>query len=341
MIKISIIVPVYNAQIHLEKCITSLLAQTIDEVEFIFINDGSTDDSQKTIALFQQKDTRIICLNQENQGVSVARNNGISIAKGEYIGFVDADDYVENNYFETLYTNAKKYDSDVTISNYHSSQEGNQFISKSLFKENIVYKHNFIQENIIPVFIKTDKLNAIWNKLYKKQIIDNHNITFPKGIPLGEDGWFNLNFFNVAKKAIFIDYAGYHYIDVTGSATRNFQSTSYFKRIEQNYLQDYSMFKNEYLSNEKIQFLKAKKFINKTIALLHEYYKNALPKSQKNSLIKEIYNSKQTQKIINKHYKQLVSQSTKYEQGFLLAFKYKLPIIARLLIAYSNFRNKK
>jgi hypothetical protein len=101
------------------------------------------------------------------------------------------------------------------------------------------------------------------------------------------------------------------------------------------------MFKNEYLSNEKIQFLKANKFVNKTIALLHEYYKNALPKSQKNSLIKEIYNSKQTQEIINKHYKQLVSQSTKYEQGFLLAFKYKMPIIARLLIAYSNFRNKK
>lgn len=341
MTKIAVIIPVYNAEKHLQKCIESLLKQTFFECEFIFVNDGSQDNSQKIIEDFQKIDNRIFLINQKNLGVSAARNKGIAIAKSTYICFVDADDYVEESFFETLYSNAINNNLDAVVCKYQSSQHNVNFVSKSFATENLVLGKDFIQENIIPALIKSDTFNAIWNKLYKKQIIDKYNIQFPKGVALGEDGWFNLLYFSNAQNVIFIDYAGYHYLDVAGSATRNLNFAQYFKRIEQNYLEDYSAFQNKYLSLDEIEYLKAQKYIHKTIALLHECYNSGLDYSVKNKYITEIFSSKLIREIIFKNYKNLYLHSTKYQRGFLIAFKNKMPIIARLLIAYSNFRNKK
>ena len=104
MIVVSVIIPVYNADKFLERCVNSLLSQTLASCEFIFVNDGSTDASLSILQQFQQKDPRIRLVNQENKGVSDARNAGLKIANGDYIGFVDADDFIEKDYFEKLYS---------------------------------------------------------------------------------------------------------------------------------------------------------------------------------------------------------------------------------------------
>jgi len=343
MVTISVIIPVYNADKFLERCINSLLAQTLASCEFIFVNDGSTDASLSILHHFQQKDSRIKLISQENQGVSEARNNGLKIAQGTYIGFVDADDYIEHNFFDTLYQNAEKHHLDITVCNYFSSQDGIAFTSKAPFKEHTVYESDSIKKNILPYFISHENMNSIWNKLYRASLINENAIIFPKGVALGEDGWFNSLCFAKADKVYFLSYAGYHYIDVAGSATRNVVGKNYFQRIEQEYENVYSHLKNDFLDNSKIEALKAHKYISKVVSLLHEYYNpvNSIEIETRKLLVKELLISKTTIKVFKDYFKTVFLQKSKYEQVLLLAIKYKVPFIISMVIGYSNKRNKR
>ena len=118
--KVSVIVPVYNAEKFISRCITSILEQTIKEIEIIVVNDGSTDQSAEIINSFESLDHRIIHISQPNQGVSTARNAGLRCASGEFIGFVDADDWIEPNMFETLYALSIQHSADLVICNAFS-----------------------------------------------------------------------------------------------------------------------------------------------------------------------------------------------------------------------------
>ena len=113
--KISIIVPVYNVEKYLERCLDSLINQTLKDIEIICINDGSTDNSSEILKEYAKKDSRIIIINQNNQGISVARNNGMNKAKGKYIGFVDSDDWVDLDFFEKLYKAAEKHNAQIAV----------------------------------------------------------------------------------------------------------------------------------------------------------------------------------------------------------------------------------
>ena len=115
MPKISIIVPFYNTEKYIERCLTSLVNQTVSDIEIVCINDGSNDNSLEIVKTFANKDLRIKILEQENLKQGAARNNGTKIAVGEYIGFVDSDDWVDLDYFEKLYNAAKKYNSDIAL----------------------------------------------------------------------------------------------------------------------------------------------------------------------------------------------------------------------------------
>ena len=117
MIDVSIIVPVYNVQDYLPKCLDSLLAQTYKNIEIIVVNDGSPDDSQRVIDEYAARDSRIVAVSKPNGGLSDARNFGMQYAQGEYIGFVDGDDYVEPDMYEKMLTKAKQEDSDIVECN--------------------------------------------------------------------------------------------------------------------------------------------------------------------------------------------------------------------------------
>jgi len=343
MVTVSVIIPVYNAAQFLERCINSLVSQTLASCEFIFVNDGSTDSSRTILEQFQQKEARIKLIHQENKGVSAARNAGLKVAQGAYIGFVDADDYVENNFFDTLYQTAEKYQLDITVCNYFSSQDGKAFTSKSPFKEHAVYESETIKKDILPYFISHENMNSIWNKLYRTSLINDNAIVFPNGVALGEDGWFNSFCFVKATKVYFLLYAGYHYIDVSGSATRNIVGATYFQRIEQEFENDYSHLKNEFLDAAEIQYLKAYKYISKVVSLLHGYHnpQHKIDDATRKKMVSELLNSKKTVKIFKGYYKVVLLQKSKYEKVVLFAIKHKLPVLISLVIAYSNLRNKR
>ena len=124
MKKVSVIVPVYNTSNYLEKCITSLLNQTLQDIEIIMVNDGSLDNSREIIEEFQKKDNRILLFNKENGGQASARNLGLSKATGEYVAFLDSDDYISPVMYEQLYNKAKSMDYDIVLCNYYLDYNG-------------------------------------------------------------------------------------------------------------------------------------------------------------------------------------------------------------------------
>ena len=118
MVKVSIIVPVYNVEKYISRCLNSLINQTLDDIEIICVNDCSTDNSFETVKEYAVKDSRFVLIEHEiNQGLGSARNSGIGIASGKYIIFIDSDDYIDTDYCEKLYNTAKKYDADIVVTN--------------------------------------------------------------------------------------------------------------------------------------------------------------------------------------------------------------------------------
>ena len=187
MEKVSIVLPVYNSDSTLEKCIKSIINQSYKNIEIIIINDGSIDDSIKIIEDLKRKDERIKVLNKKNEGVSKARNDGISIASGKYIQFVDADDILEENITYELVKVLEKNDVDLAFCGYKI-----EYIDKKIVEfYGIANSYQGKPKDLIENLFNESLLFMIWNKLYKKDLIKND---FNEELSLGEDALFNLEY---------------------------------------------------------------------------------------------------------------------------------------------------
>ena len=166
MPKVSVIVPVYNVEKYLKKCAESLVNQTLPDIEIIFVNDGSTDSSKNIIEHYLKNySNKVKLVNKENGGLSSARNYGIPYATGEYIAFLDSDDYVELDMYDTLYNKAKENDFDMVECDFIW-----EYPKKS--KNDIGKTYNDRKEAL-------EKARVVaWNKLYKREIINNSNVLF-------------------------------------------------------------------------------------------------------------------------------------------------------------------
>lgn len=175
--KVSIIVPVYNVEKFLDRCLNSLINQTLKEIEIICINDGSVDNSLQILEKFAKQDDRITILNQKNSGQSTARNRGIDKASGIYLGFVDSDDWVDLNYFEKLYTSAEKYNCDMAVSGIIRLNKWNK-------KFHLKFEEEKVADNTDEKFEICDvpELSYVWNKIYKRESFMSKNLRFEEGI---------------------------------------------------------------------------------------------------------------------------------------------------------------
>ncbi|MBD3107683.1 glycosyltransferase [Bacillus sp. AGMB 02131] len=341
-VKVSVIIPVYNAEKYIRECIESLLNQTLQQCEFIFINDGSADNSEQIINEYKKIDNRIILINQENSGVSTTRNAGLHRASGEYIGFVDADDFVEVDMYEQLYTKAKEYNCDVVFCNYESEIDGHKLITDYTFPKNNLLDVDFINHTILPYFIKEENLNTVCNKIFKNKIIQEKNITFPRNMDLGEDGMFNISFFYTAKNTIYLDYTGYYYREVAGSATRNILKKNYFQQS----LNVYNMELPDQIQNKigihTIKQFKSIKLIKSTIAYIHIYFQPSKEVSflKRYLFIKKMISDKSVQESLSYYYIENQSGLVSYERALIYAIRKRLTIILYLITAYSRARNK-
>lgn len=205
---ISIIVPVYNVEAHLDKCITSIIAQTNPYWELILIDDGSTDKSGIICDEYAKKDSRIITAHQTNAGVSVARNKGIDLSTGDFITFIDSDDWVDSNYLEA-FINASPKKGSITYCGI-TSHEQNYIHRYFHYKKDSLFIHQNNERKIIEQDLFQD--GGPVNKLYCAQLIKEHKLRFDSELKYHEDHLFVYKALLHAKQINFIEACGYHYI---------------------------------------------------------------------------------------------------------------------------------
>lgn len=202
---ISVIVPVYNTQKFLEKCLESIINQTFKDIEIICINDGSTDNSMSILNDYSEKDSRIKIINQKNAGLSCARNTGINNAKGEYIGFVDSDDWIDLDFFEKLYNAAKNYDADI-------ASAGIKRVRSYKWKYHLKIKEEEVTENTDRKFVLCDVPEKcyVWNKIYRLGKIKQFSLYFEAGIYF-EDRCFTCEALSKLKRLVVVPDTYYNY----------------------------------------------------------------------------------------------------------------------------------
>lgn len=218
MPKVSIILPIYNVAKYLPKCMQSLQNQTLQDMEFICVNDGSPDNSLDILKEYALHDSRIKIIDQPNSGPGKARNTGIEAATGEYTGFVDPDDWVDETMFEKMYNAAVTHDADVVECAIMTHEEKNKktHLRQKLYPEEIA--------NLSDTAVKADYIfrgvSAAWNKLCRTSLLKEKNIRFSAG-HCAEDTIFTLGIKLFADKLIYLDEPLYHYLHRQSSLTHN------------------------------------------------------------------------------------------------------------------------
>lgn len=218
MVKVSIIIPVYNAEKHLARCIDSILNQEYTDFEAIFINDGSSDTSKDILESYQQKDPRIVVIHKENSGVSDTRNQGLRIAQGDYIQFIDADDWISDNSTKELVRTIESTGSDLVVADFyrvvkdHISRKGSILSSEVLTLQDYA---EWMMESPADFYY-----GVLWNKLYRRRIIEENHIQMDKDLHFCEDFVFNLEYLLHCKTISPLQIPVYYYVKTEGSLVR-------------------------------------------------------------------------------------------------------------------------
>lgn len=243
MAKISIIVPVYKVEEYLDRCIKSIINQTYNNLEIILVNDGSPDNCGNICANYALEDSRIKVIHKENGGLSDARNAGIEAATGDYLGFVDSDDYIHPQMYEILYNKLIVSEADISICKYIATTK--QDIDTAIPENHIQSYTNREALNELFTFKGPDFVIA-WNKLYRKDLFSQ--IRYPKG-KIREDEFTTYKLLYLAKKIVYSDATLYYYFQSPNSIMRkkSFKKESdYAEAMEERLL----FFKNETLTEE-------------------------------------------------------------------------------------------
>ncbi len=322
MPKASIIVPVYNVENYLKKCIDSILIQEEKDFELILIDDGSNDNSGNICDEYANNDNRIKVIHNTNQGPSMARNAGLDICTGSYITFVDSDDYIEKDYLSKMIKKAEENNADVVICGF--KQIFNHQIEIHTVKEEKKIDKNEYTEGLL---IQRG-YGLCRCKLYKKEIINNTR--FKSELIVGEDTFFNLNISKKLEKCIYIKDVLYNY---------NVNPESLVRKYNKKYLENYLMSSiktKEYIDNNYTDNNLRKLTNNYTAFTLTLVIVNYCchPERNKRSFFKEALDIKKTCNI--KEYKQAIKDVelkylSKTRKIMIIALKMRLYIIASLM----------
>lgn len=258
-IKISIIVPIYNVKKYIERCLNSIIKQNFTKFEVILVDDGSTDGSGEVADNYADKFDFIKVVHKRNAGLGFARNTGLKYANGEYVLFIDSDDYIEPNMLIDLYSSVKKVNADVCYSDFFRDY-GNIIVKNNHLKGlEGVYSSKDIYSKIVPWLIggsPCDKFDdilgwGVWKSLYKNEIIQKFNLKFhSEREMISEDIIFQLDFLKKTNKAVIIDKPYYHYCLRKGSLSAHFSKD----RLE----------KNAYLYHQELKRLKEMGILKQT-----------------------------------------------------------------------------
>ncbi|MFJ8064765.1 glycosyltransferase family 2 protein [Psychrobacillus sp. NPDC096426] len=317
---VSIIVPVYNGELYLNKCIDSILNQTYKSIEVILINDGSTDCSGSICEEYAKDDNRVKVIQQDNLGPSASRNKGINIARGDYIQFVDSDDVLELNMTELL-VKSMSHEFQLVICGYKLIYINGKEIASHQYIPIIVGNFDYSQFNLKFGELYTKGfINSLFNKLYVNNIIKKYNIRFDNNTNMGEDLLFNLDYITVCKNVIIIRDQLYNYMKINNnSLTSRFKEKLYenqqmlFRKVEKLLLKN-NCYKIENQHYVEITYLKG--LIGCFENIFHK--ESNLTSKDKKEEIGKIVNDAVLRRNIQ-YFK--TQKNSKYILGILIKFK--------------------
>ncbi len=238
---ISIIVPIYNVETYLDRCIQSLLNQTLKNIEIILVDDESPDNCPQKCEQYAALDHRIKIIHKKNEGLGFARNSGMELASGEFIAFIDSDDYVDLDMFENLYSIAICKNADAVYSNFYIEQNSGKWVNSNEVNQPTEWINNNIKEFMLDMiasapYVKQERKYqmSVWHSIYRRSIIKKHQIKFLSEREVGsEDIPFQIDFLLKSQKILYIPKAFYHYCNNGKSltSTYKFQMFNLYKNL--------------------------------------------------------------------------------------------------------------
>lgn len=262
---ISIIVPVFNREDTIHRCIDSIIESKYTNIEIVIVDDGSIDKSWEYITSY--KDSRIKYVHTENRGLPSARNTGIELASGEYIQFLDSDDYITNEICQKCSEVINKYKPDILMFDYgvYFEEDKKQYDSlPKPIEQNAIQDRKYILENILPVLANLDSRKEMFienfcvNKLYKREILNKYNIRFDESRKRWEDRIFQMEYLKYAQTFYYLPYNGYYYVQGHSCFSKRYdpdvfkyilEAKNDYKNIVYDVLKDKQDFDSEYTNN--------------------------------------------------------------------------------------------
>lgn len=294
--KVSIVVPIYNAENYIHECIDSILDSTLKEIEIIIINDGSKDSSGKIIDEYAKKDSRIKVIHQKNSGPATARNKGIKVAKGKYVGFVDSDDTIESNMYEVLFNLANSKSIEMAMCNYKEVNIVNNkfFDVKHNIKQNVKLNKNDIRNNIVNTF--TSNINygffSMCNKIYLREWLIKSRIKIDEKRVHGEDWLFNINVFLSLDSFICTDKTLYNYIHINSGSLMVKYRENQFDLFLDGRLKVLELIPNDLIDFDNFN----RNFVMEFSAYILNTYKNIKDKDKRQRLLNNVINNNEVLK---------------------------------------------
>lgn len=308
-VKVSVVIPVYNPGEYFVPCLQSVIAQTVfDDMEIILVDDGSTDGSGAVCDDFAKKHENIRAFHQENSGVSVARNNGIENAVGEFIGFVDADDLIEPQMYEKLYASAKSTNADIAFCSIRHPYPDREVIIEYPFKADVLLDKETIKTQVVDFLICDASLNSLCNKVFKREKLQNLRLTV--GRKYGEDREFFIKALIEADGICHVPYTGYYYRYVETSAVQK-PRFDYALRITQQYESDLSLFEKLGTKGETFRKKSAGFFSSSVIGAL-SFGDSKFSGKNRKAVLKSIVNDESLQSMIFDMWQDILNNQSKF-----------------------------
>lgn len=256
---VSIIVPIYNSEKHIKKCIESILKQTYEYIELILVDDGSIDNSTKIIDDYKQKYERIKVLHKKNGGVSSARNEGIKLSTGKYIMFIDSDDYIEKNYVQIMITIAEQNSIEFLISDHIIDDDKGEH--RCRISENIDQIEDITYPKFLDEYFLNYNMCTSCKTLFSKNMIEDNSIFFDKNMSYGEDMLFAFKAYISSKKSYYVNNAGYHYVMNSESVSHSKDVYKCNKYMDDN-LKMYKFYLNKIVNEKTKKYAIARCLLN-------------------------------------------------------------------------------
>lgn len=303
---ISIVIPIYNVEKYLKRCLDSIESQTYNNIEIILVNDGSKDNSLNICKEYQKKDKRIKIIDKVNEGVSVARNAGLEASSGQFIGFVDPDDWIEPNMYESMYRTINDYNCNIAFCNYSKDKKISNLSKTFKFKKNVLGKLDIIDnlmsnmigiEDIIPKYYNV--MGCVWRCLYKKEFIDKYKIRFKPGITIMEDLVFTIEALIYCDKVCIDHNVLYHYMQNKSSSLHAYNQKMWLDQIMvheilENMLKEADL--DEYMRNR----LDSRYIAMAACSIGNEVYKSNEKMKKKMELVKYIINDEKLKEVLER-----------------------------------------